>query len=289
MKLTPVLRRWGPVCFLLASLAAPLAGQHTLFAERDGKFFVVRRVHGNTAIVEVSGKQVVADEGQYNLEPSDDYLPVFVAVRDVEVKIRHLNMGGATMSREWMFQATCETPYALDDVYVVLVMTSATKEKTIFVQEVGALEPHQSKLVTAKLRLAFDLGKGKYTLHLFSGGQEVLQSRIPPAEREAALDRMTARRISGVRNAAPQLFTGPSPEYPRELLKEKTKGQAVISLRIGPNGQVYDPAVKHATDPAFGRSALEAVQQWRFLPRVQGGRAVETRVDVPFNFTPPTK
>ncbi len=289
MILPPVLRRWWPVCFLLASLAAPLAGQHTLFAERDGKFFLVRRVHGNTPIMEVEGKQVVADEGQYSLKPCDDYLPVFVEVRDVEVKVRHHNLRGATMNREWMFQATCETPYALDDVYVVLVMTSATKEELLFVQEVGTLEPHQSKLVAAKLRLAFDLGKGKYTLHLFSGGQEVLQSRIPPAEREAALDRMTARRIAGVQDAAPQLFTGASPEYPRELLKEKSKGQAVISLRIGPNGQVYDAAVKHATDSAFGRSALEAVQQWRFLPRVQGGRPVETRVDVPFNFTPPAK
>ena len=289
MNLTPFLRRTVPVLTLLVSFAAPLAAQNTLFADLDGKYYAVRRAHGTSPIVEVGGKMVVADGQQYILKKAEEYLPVFVEVRNMEVKTRHLNMRGTAVNREFIFQATLETPYDLDDVYVVLEVNSDTKDKTLFLQEVGRLEAREFKTISATMRLQFDLGRGKDVLHLFAGGREVLQSKIPPLIRDAALDRMTVRRIAGVQDAAPTVFIGPEPEYPRDLLKAKTKGQAILSIRIGSNGQVYDPAVKSATDPAFGKSALEAVRLWRFLPRVEGGRPVETRVDVPFNFTPPEK
>jgi TonB family protein len=51
---------------------------------------------------------------------------------------------------------------------------------------------------------------------------------------------------------------------------------------------VLDPQVKEASDPAFGESAVVAARQWRFLPRVKNGRAVETQVDMPFDFAPPS-
>jgi hypothetical protein len=31
------------------------------------------------------------------------------------------------------------------------------------------------------------------------------------------------------------------------------------------------------------------VRQWRFIPKVEKGRAVESHVDMPFTFTPPEK
>lgn len=289
MNLARFPRRTLPALIVFVCLAAPLAAQKTLFAELDGKYYPVRRVHRHTPIVEVDGKMVVADGGRFTLMKAEEYLPVFIEVKNLEVKTHHLNMMGATLNRDFLVQATLETPYDLDDVYLVLELSSDLEDKTLFLQEVGKLEPRQFKTISASVRLAFDLGRGKYVLHLFADGQEVLQSKIPFLARDAVLDRMTARRITGVQDAAPTLFTGPGPEYPRKFLKAKTQGQAIISIRVGANGQVYDPAVKSATDPAFGQSALEAVRLWRFLPRVERGRPVETRVDVPFNFAPPAR
>ncbi len=289
MNLTPVLRRIVPVLTFLGLLAAPLAAQNILFADRDGKYFAVRRVHGNDPIVEVDGKMAVADGHHYTLKKTDEYLPVFVELQNVEVKSRTLNMNGSSMNRTFLFQATLVTPYDLDDVFLVLELNTNDAGKALFLQEIGQLESRQYKSISVALPMAFGLGGGKYVLHLFAGGQEVLQSKIPPLERDAAVDRMTRKRIAGVQEAAPTLLTGPAPEYPSTLFKPKSKGQAVISIRIGANGQVYDPAVKSATEPAFGESALAAVRLWRFLPRVQRGRPVETRVDVPFNFAPPEK
>jgi len=290
MKLTPFLRRALPVLTLFVGFAAPLAAQNTVFADLDGKYLAVRKVYRNTPVVEVDGKMVFADGGRFTMRKVEEYLPVFVDVQNVEVKTRHLNTTkGDTLNREFIFRATLDTPYDLDDVYLVLELNSGGEGKMLFLQEVGKLEPRRFKTVSAVVNLAFDMGRGKYVLHLFAGGREVLQSKIPPLQRDAALDRMTARRIAGVQDASPSVLTGPAPEYPPELLKAKTKGQAVISIRIGANGQVYDPTEKSATDPAFGKSALEAVRLWRFLPRVVGGRPVETRLDVPFNFAPPEK
>lgn len=76
---------------------------------------------------------------------------------------------------------------------------------------------------------------------------------------------MTQKRIAGVQEAPPQPLLGPGPEYPPSLLKAGANGQAIIALRIGVNGQVYDPTVKSAMAPAFGEAALVAVRLWRFL------------------------
>ena len=93
--------------------------------------------------------------------------------------------------------------------------------------------------------------------------------------------------IKDVHEAPPNFFFGPRPEYSPELKKANLRGQAVISVRIGTNGDVFDPVVKSATDTAFGLAALQAVRLWHFLPRVRNDYPVETKVDIPVVFSPP--
>ena len=69
-----------------------------------------------------------------------------------------------------------------------------------------------------------------------------------------------------------------------KLLKTNIAGEAVIALTVSPNGRVLDPQIKRATDPAFGEAALAAARLWRFLPKVETGRAVATTVEMPFQF-----
>ncbi len=289
MNTTPILRRAANLLAVLILSAGPLAAQQVLYADYAGKFYPVLRAQGNSAYVKVNDKLIAADGHRFALNPGKVYLPVFVSVRNLDVKTSYMNLQGSALNNEFHFQASLETTYRLEDVFIVLELIPETAEKILFLQEVGQLNPRESRNISLQVPLTYALGHGRYLLHLFSQGIEVLQSQIPALQRDEAVDRMIAARLPAGPEAAPQVFLGPEPEYPPELLKAKTKGQAVISLRIGANGRVFDLVVKSATEPAFGEAALEAVRLWRFLPRMKGGRPVEAKVDVPINFTPPEK
>ena len=244
--------------------------------------------NGSTPCVEKEGKVVPITPHGFALREVPEYLPVYVAVRNVNVRTTYSSTPSGTgrFSNDFHFNADFETSYRLKDVFVVLALSSEQAGNSLFLWEVGALEPNRVKGVTIVVPMSGPIGSARYTVHVFSGGAEVLQSLLPFGESYAALNRMVASRIKGLHNAPPQLFFGPPPEYPPALRKANLKGQAVISARITANGEVMDPVVKSATDPAFGQAALDAVKQWRFLPRVKDDYPVETRADLPIVFSP---
>jgi len=284
----PSLCRIRAILLLFPTLMAPLAAQHVLLAEYSGKMYPVRAASGLRPCVERDGRVVSISTRGFALAEAPEYLPAFVSVRDVYVHNTSLTSDGVgSLNNTFYFNATFESRYHLKDVFLVLELDTEEAGKMIFLREVGDLKPSHETPVSAIVPMSYPLGSGSYHLHLFSGGVEVLQSEIPFDEREAALDRMVAKRIENVQSAAPALFVGPAPSYPAGLKKANVKGRATISIRIGANGAVYDPAIKNATDPAFGKEALAAVRLWRFLPKVKDGRPVETMADVPINFDLP--
>jgi TonB family protein len=125
-----------------------------------------------------------------------------------------------------------------------------------------------------------------YKFHLFTGGREVLQSLIPWETRERILDNMVAKRVANAADGPPRPFVGPSPEYPKALLKTNEAGNAVVVMHISVHGSVVDPQVQSASDPAFGTSAIEALRLWRFLPQIKNGKPVETLATIPVQFAP---
>ena len=94
---------------------------------------------------------------------------------------------------------------------------------------------------------------------------------------EGAFGRMVAKRISGVKNAAPKPIAGPMPHYPDALRKAKTTGRAIVSCEIAANGQPVNLVLKNATDPVFGEAALAVMPQWWFLPKIEQGQPVALR------------
>ena len=277
------------LCALVLFIAAatPLTAQHVLFADYDGKFLPVLRARQNAPIVKVNDKLVLATGRRFSLNKVKEYLPVFVAVRKVEVKTTYVDAIGKAINNNFHFRASLETPYDLEDVFIVLELNMESAGKVLFLQEVGRLKSRDPKVVAVRIPTSGALGSGRYRFHLFAQGIEVLQSQIPALERDQAVDRMIAARLLPGPEADPQVFIGPEPEYPEALLKAKVAGRAVISVRIGANGGVFDPMLKSATEPAFGEAALQAVRLWRFLPRMKNGHPVETEASVPFDFTPP--
>ncbi len=281
-----------PLVILLLTLrllSQTAAAQHVLVAEDGGQLFLVCGANGAIPLVQKEGKVVPITPHGFALREVPEFAPIFVTVRNVNVVVSHASTqaGEGEFNNDFHFDAEFECDRRLTDVFVVLALDSERAGKTLFLWEVGTLEPSRVKAVSIVAPMGSPMGFGHYNVHLFSGGAEVMQSLLPFGESEMAMNRMVASRIKGVHDASPRFFVGPSPAYPPQLKKANLKGQAVVSVRIGANGEVYEPKVKTATDPAFGEAALRAVRLWRFIPKVKDGYPVETKVDVPIVFTQP--
>jgi TonB family protein len=270
-------------------LAAPAAAQHVLLAQDGEKMLLVCGADANRPYVQKEGKVVSIDPHGFALREVQEFAPYFVTVRDVEVRSTYMTLTGGSqqMNNDFHFNAELETEYRLKDVFLVISLETERMGKSLFLWGVGTLEPHEKKGISVVVPMGAPLGAGHYQFRLFSGGAELLQSLLPVGEDERALNRMVATRIKDVHDAPPKFFFGPKPVYPKELVKTNLRGQAVVTVRIGANGAAYDPAVKSASDPAFGEAALRAVRLWRFLPLVKNGYATETKVDIPIVFDEP--
>lgn len=272
----------------LMLVAAPAFAQSVLLAPYEGKALPVVQARGTRPFVNDHGKLVAAEDSRFGFRPVEEYLPVFISVRNLQVRTSYLDVNGGEgeINRTLELRARLESPFRLEEVFLVLEMNSEEAGKTLFLLDIGTLEARQPKPLFVVAPLKFKLGEGRYQLHLFTHGAEVFHSEMPFDYREGKLDRMVAARVVGAPDRLPQPFVGPAPEYPAGLLKNKITGSAVIALRVGLRGNVLDPVVKNASDAALGEAALVAVRQWRFLPRIRDGHPVETKVDLPFTFSP---
>ncbi len=210
----------GTVLFLM--LVAPLAAQNRLYVLESGdRYCSVLKVSGGRSYIREKGELVAATGQRFALRKVEEYLPVFITVRDKEVRTvpLHQMSADAPVTNEFQFSAKFEAAYALEDVFLVLELGFANVGKNIFVYEIGQLEPRVPKPFSVDLPLERNLGLDQFTLHLFVGGLEVFQSEQPAAYRDEMLDRMIAKRIASVRQADPKPFFGSAPEYPAALRK----------------------------------------------------------------------
>jgi len=65
----------------------------------------------------------------------------------------------------------------------------------------------------------------------------------------------------------------------------RTPGSVVLSLTLGPDGNVLDTIVKQSTgDQAMAEAALRVVKVMKFEPAMIGDQAIKSVMDLPFNF-----
>lgn len=281
-------RRLLAACFLTMAAVGSLLAQSALVVEYKGKPYPVTRVARSFAYIEVDGKEVAAKPTRIQLTPQPEFRPLFVSVRNLEVRTSVLKemYSGNEMNNEFHFNATFESSFHMKNPFLVLELEMEAG-KRIFFQEIGALSPGRPQWVRVTVALPERIGPGKFKLHIFDDGFEVFHSEQPWQFREGVLNKMVMKRINGVKDSPPKPFVGPVPEYPKSLRKAGVKGEAIVAMHITRQGVVVDPAIDRATDPAFGEAALVAVRQWRFLPQVKGGRPIETSVTLPIGFDPP--
>jgi periplasmic protein TonB len=77
------------------------------------------------------------------------------------------------------------------------------------------------------------------------------------------------------------------PVYPFEMRRAGITGQVVVAFIVDSNGNVVEPYSLRSSHREFEQAAIQAVSKWRFRPGKKGGRAVNTRMQVPivFNIT----
>jgi len=66
-----------------------------------------------------------------------------------------------------------------------------------------------------------------------------------------------------------------APEYPAQALERQLDGDVTVEYTIDKRGAVKDVRAVRSSDPQFEAPAIAAVSQWKYLPRVTGGKRVE--------------
>lgn len=115
---------------------------------------------------------------------------------------------------------------------------------------------------------------------------------FPEAERNAlTLEQKHPDRIVSARRLDHPLKprVAKAPLYPSALLAGGTKGAAVIEFLVGEDGKVLLPRIVSSSAPEFGYAAAQAVGGWQFSEPTVAGKPVITRVQVPFDFSPPAE
>jgi TonB family protein len=64
------------------------------------------------------------------------------------------------------------------------------------------------------------------------------------------------------------------PVYPPEALEHKLEGDVTLEFAIDEHGAVKNAHAVRSSDPLFESSAVAAISQWRYLPRVRAGKPV---------------
>jgi protein TonB len=77
----------------------------------------------------------------------------------------------------------------------------------------------------------------------------------------------------------------PHPLYPYDMKKQGISGQVVVEFILNAEGNVQSAFAVSSTQHEFEASAIQAVSKWRFRPGRRGGRAVNTRMQVPIVFS----
>jgi len=76
------------------------------------------------------------------------------------------------------------------------------------------------------------------------------------------------------------------PEYPEAARQQQIQGGVVMDIHIGQDGSVQEVTVVSGP-PLLAQAATAAVKQWRFKPRLAGGRPAEIQTRIILNFRLP--
>ena len=103
------------------------------------------------------------------------------------------------------------------------------------------------------------------------------------ANAEARAKALKAAVRPGGRIMPPKKIKDVPPVYPALAQSARVSGEVTIETTIGPDGKVMDAKVVRSI-PLLDQAALDAVQQWEYLPTMLNGEPVPVLMTVTVNF-----
>jgi TonB family protein len=82
----------------------------------------------------------------------------------------------------------------------------------------------------------------------------------------------------------PAIKSSSMPRLPEQFLDEEFKGMVSVNLILSETGRVIHASINKSTHPDLEEPALEAAKAWIFVPAKVGGKAVRSKLRVPFKF-----
>lgn len=87
------------------------------------------------------------------------------------------------------------------------------------------------------------------------------------------------------RATPPEVISRVPAKYTAEARRAAVQGTVLLSVSIDRNGKARDVQVERGLDPGLDQEAIKAVEQWRFKPAEQDGRAIRVNAHVEVTFT----
>jgi protein TonB len=82
----------------------------------------------------------------------------------------------------------------------------------------------------------------------------------------------------------PKLLSTVEPKYPRPLFHQRKPSLVLVGLTVSTDGVPTDIHIVKSGGDTFDKSALTAVQQYRFQPATQLGKPVPVAINVEVQF-----
>ena len=82
----------------------------------------------------------------------------------------------------------------------------------------------------------------------------------------------------------PHTTYAPEPKYPKKSRKAHDRGTVLLKVVVGKDGLPRDIKVARGLTPELEKSAIDAVQQWKFVPAARSGQPVAVLIQVEVNF-----
>lgn len=82
----------------------------------------------------------------------------------------------------------------------------------------------------------------------------------------------------------PKLLDGEMPSYTTQARSHGAEGTVVVEALVDESGRVFAAEVVQSVSNELDTTTLAAIENWKFQPALEDGKAVMKVVRIPFNF-----
>ncbi len=83
----------------------------------------------------------------------------------------------------------------------------------------------------------------------------------------------------------PVILSNAMPQLPEQLRSGSFNGMTSVELVLDEKGQVLSASINKSTHPELEGPSIQATKAWKFEPATVQGKAVKSKLRVPFNFS----